>query len=163
MNATLLQDEADVRRLAGAYSHAVMRRDAEAAAAVYTEDGILSAFYGPDIVGRAAVAQALKVSLAPMDFIVQSCTAEVIEVEGDRARSSWSVVEWYRYTGKPELGCCFGVYEDTLVRTTEGWRFTRRRFHPFYRGTVPSEGKSYRTPTLEHGYQFWPPMAGRIG
>lgn len=159
MAADLVRDELAVRQLAAAYSNAVMRRDAAAAAAVYTEDGVLAAFYGPEIVGRAAIRDALQRVNAQLDFIVQSCAAEIVTIDAaaGTARSSWSVTEWMRHRERTELSCCFGIYEDMLVRTAEGWRFVRRRFHPFYRGTVPSEGKLYRAPILEHAY---PSLAG---
>src|SRR3546814_8546714 len=79
-------DELEIQKLAAAYSHAVMRRDGQAAAAVYTEDGILSAFYAPDIIGRQAIAEILTQTLAPIQFIIQSCTAGVINVDGDAAQ-----------------------------------------------------------------------------
>jgi hypothetical protein len=150
-------DESAIRSLAAAYSHAIARRDAAAAAAVYAEDGVLSAFFGPEIVGRDKVEEALRQTLAPLAFIVQTCASGLVEVEGDRARSSWSVIEWLQDTGKTDLGCCFGLYEDQLARRPEGWRFTRRRFHPFYRGTVPSSGKLYRPPeAFANTYAPWP-------
>lgn len=145
-------DQLEVRQLASAYSHAVMKLDASAAAEVYLPDGVLSAFYGPDISGRSAIEEALQRVLEPLDFIVQSCSAEMVEVEGDSARASWTVTEWLRFKGKSELACCFGVYEDSLVRHEGFWRFARRRFQPFYRGSVPSEGKLYRPPEYQHRF-----------
>jgi ketosteroid isomerase-like protein len=139
MNEQLAQDHFAIRQLANAYSHAVMRRDAAAAAEVYLEDGVLSAFYAPDIVGRMAIAGVLHAALEPLDFITQTCAAEMVSVEGDTALATWTVTEWLRFRDRSELACCFGAYEDRLVRMSYGWRFERRRFVPFYRGTVPSE------------------------
>src|SRR3546814_1074732 len=99
-----------------------MGRAGQAPAAVYTEDGILSAFYAPDIIGRQAIAEILTQTLAPIQFIIQSCTAGVINVDGDAAHASWSVTEQLRFRDKEDLSCCFGVYEDRLVRTSDGWR-----------------------------------------
>jgi hypothetical protein len=154
--ADRMQDDLAIRTLTAAYSHAVMRLDAAAAAAVYAEDAVLSAFNFPPLSGRAAIAEGLALTLAPVEFLVQSCSNGMIAVEGDAARASWSVSEWFRMRGKEELGCCFGVYEDSLARLPEGWRFTRRRFHPFYRGTVPSTGKLYERPQLVHDFTPWP-------
>lgn len=151
-----LLDELEIQKLTAAYSHAVMRRDGVAAAAVYTADGVLSAFYAPDIVGRDAIADVLSATLAPLQFIVQTCSAGVVEVEGDTARATWSVTELLRLQDKEELTCCFGAYEDMLARSQAGWRFTRRRFVPFYRGEIPSTGKLYREPSFEHSFDPWP-------
>lgn len=156
MPTTNAHDDTPIRRLAAAYSHAVMRLDPVAAAAVYTEDGVLSAFFGPEIVGRPAIEEAFRQTFAPIKWITQSISAGVVDRVGDTARGSWTVVEWLQNRDQKGLACCFGVYEDQAVLTADGWRFKRRRFHPFYRGTVPSEGKLYRDPEFANEYSPWP-------
>lgn len=135
--------ESEIQRLTATYSQAVMRRDGNAAALTYTADGVLSAFYAPDIVGRQAIADALTSALLPLQFICQVASAGIIDVQGDTATASWTITEHYKFKDREELGCCFGTYEDSLTRYPEGWRFTHRRFIPFYRGTTPSHGKTY--------------------
>jgi len=151
-----LLDELQIQKLAASYSHATLKLDGAAAAAVYTEDGILSAFYYPDVVGRAAIAEALTKTLAPLQFLVQNCGAGMIDIEGDTARASWSVTELLRYKDSEAVSCCFGTYEDQLVRTGEGWRFARRSFIPFYRGSMASTGKLYRDPEFANAFSPWP-------
>lgn len=138
--------EMEIQRLTAAYSHAVMRRDASAAAQTYIEDGVLTAFYAPDIIGRSAIAAVLASALQPLQFICQTASAGVIDVNDGTARATWTITEFYKFKEGDELGCCFGMYEDTLSRCSEGWRFMQRRFTPFYRGTIPSKGKTYRMP-----------------
>jgi uncharacterized protein (TIGR02246 family) len=152
-----LSDEIEINRLIAAYSHAVMRLDAEMSAAVYTEDGILSAFTGPDVVGRAAIAKVLAKVYAPLRFLSQNCGSIVITVDGDSARASSSVAEFVQYKDKDPLSCCFGNYDDELVRTPEGWRFTRRRFNPFFSGTLQSDGTPYSPSATPHLYAPYPP------
>lgn len=144
-----LLDEIEIQRLAAAYSHAVMRLDGVAAAAVYTEDGVLTAFYKPDIVGRAAIAEALTLTLAPLEFLAQTCGAGVIHIDGDSATATWTVTELLKRREDTGLSCCFGSYEDRLVRAPEGWRFAHRRFLPFYRGAIESAGRGYPPPAFE--------------
>jgi SnoaL-like domain len=151
------KDDHAIRNLAANYSHAVAKLDPVAAAATYAEDGVLSAFFGPEFAGRAQLVEVFTQTFATLDFIVQSCSAGMVELQGDRARASWSVSEWYRNKGQVELGCCFGLYEDQLVRGPAGWRFARRRFHPFYRGSSPSTGKLYKRPeAFVNDYAPWP-------
>ena len=152
-----MSDEIAINRVLAAYSHAVMRLDPQRAAAVYTEDGVLSAFNGPDIVGRAAIEAAFVANFTPVRFLIQNCGASVIEVDGDQARVSSSVSEMLQMKGKDQLSCCFGNYDDELVRTADGWRFARRRFNPFYRGYLQSDGKQYADPAAPHNYMPWPP------
>jgi ketosteroid isomerase-like protein len=154
-------DEHDIVQLANAYSHAVMRRDGRMAAQVYAEDGQLSAFGRPPIVGRAALEAAFIATFSPLAFITQSCVAQIMQVEGDRATASFAVNEFFRPQSQDSgLTCCFGVYEDELTRTPQGWRFAKRRFSPFFRGTAAMEGKLYTQPTFETELGAWPMFGG---
>ncbi|KSQ25004.1 nuclear transport factor 2 family protein [Pseudomonas aeruginosa] len=155
-NTQRLIDESNIQKLTAAYSHAIMRLDATAAAATYAEHGVLSAFYAPEIIGRQAIAETLATTLAPIQFICQTASSGVIDVEGDRARASWTITELLRFRDKEELACCFGLYEDVLQRCPGGWHFVSRRFVPFYRGSIPSTGKLYREPSFQHDYAPWP-------
>jgi ketosteroid isomerase-like protein len=152
-----LSDEIEINRLLAAYSHAVMRLDPVGSAAVYIEDGVLSAFNGPDIVGRATIEATFVKVFAPVRFLIQNCGSCVIEVDGDRARASSSVSELLQNKGKDQVSCCFGNYDDDLVRTADGWRFAKRRFNPFYRGDLQSDGKQFADPAAPHTYATWPP------
>lgn len=146
-----------MQRIAAAYSHAVMRLDATAAAATYAEDGVLAAFYKPEIVGREAIRSALAITFAPIAFLAQTCGAGIIKIEGDMAHATWTVTELLRFREGDGLACCFGSYDDDLVRTVEGWRFAQRRFLPFFRGTFAAEGRSYDAPDLQALPAIWPP------
>lgn len=152
-----LRDEIEINRLIAAYSHAVMRLDAGASAAVYTEDGVLSAFSGPDVVGRDKIERMLGKVYAPLRFLSQNCGSVVIEVDGDSARVSSSVAEFVQYKDKNPLSCCFGNYDDSLVRTDAGWRFTRRRFNPFFSGTLQSDGTAFPPSATPHLFAPFPP------
>lgn len=149
-----MSDVDAINVLAARYSDAASRLDGVAAAGVYAEDGVLMAFSGPPIVGRPAIEAALSLTLAPLDFLSQQCTGGMITVgvdgNNDRAVARWNVQEWTRKNGEDQLSCCFGIYEDELVRTAAGWRFSRRRFHPFYRGRVEGKGRLYDRPVIEH-------------
>lgn len=151
-----LRDEIEIQRLAAAYSHAVMRLDAVAAAAVYAEDGMLTAFHKDSIVGRVAIGHALERTFAPLAFLAQTCGAGIIVVEDDRASATWTVSEFLRVKDEDAISCCIGSYDDTLVRTAQGWRFAHRRFLPFYRGPL-SGGRSYPHPEWARGLGNWPP------
>jgi ketosteroid isomerase-like protein len=152
-----LTNEIEITRLIAAYSHAVMRLDAAGSAAVYTEDGVLSAFSGPDVVGREKIERMLGKVYAPLRFLSQNCGSIVVDVEGDTARASSSVSEFVQYKDKDLLSCCFGNYDDNLVRTSEGWRFARRRFNPFFSGTLRSEGTPFAPSLTPHLYAPYPP------
>ena len=152
-----LLDEQAIHRLVAASSHAVMRLDGVAASQVYTEDGVLSAFNGPEIRGREAIAAAFVATFAPIRSIVQTCAAGVIDITGDTARASWSVTELLHNKDKEHLSFCLGNYDDQLVRTADGWHFAYRRFNPFYRGSVETTARQYDITVPPHLYAPWPP------
>lgn len=154
-----LLDEIEIQRLAAAYSHAAMRLDGAAAAATYAEDGVLTAFYKSPIVGRAAIAEALTLTLAPLAFLNQTCGAGVIDVAGDGATARWTVTELLRRHDEESLSCCFGSYEDRLVRTADGWRFAARTFLPFFRGRIAGEGRAYPDPAFTGPVGPPPPLS----
>jgi uncharacterized protein (TIGR02246 family) len=149
-------DELEIQALAASYSDAVRRGDAEQAAATYAEDGVLMAFAGPEIVGRPAIAQALARVLSPMSFVMQTCAGGLIQVDGDRATARWPVTEWMNRRDTDEIRVMLGVYEDVVVRTPQGWRFARRRFHPFYAGDPGGGGKVHARPQWEQTFSRAP-------
>jgi uncharacterized protein (TIGR02246 family) len=149
-------DELEIQALADSYSDAVRRGDAEQAAATYADDGVLMAFTGPEIVGRPAIAKALARVLSPMTFVMQTCAGGIIQVDGDRATARWSVTEWMNRRDTDEVRVMLGVYEDLIVRTPQGWRFARRRFHPFYGGEPSGGGKVHPTPEWEQVFSRAP-------
>ncbi len=139
-----------ITALAARYSDAASRLDGVAAAAVYAEDGVLKGFDFPEVVGRAAIGKVLGATLARLTFLSQQCTGGLVTVTGDTARARWNVQEWNQVRGEDKLDCCFGIYEDELVRTAAGWRFSRRRFHPQWRGRLEAAGTLYDPVKLEH-------------
>lgn len=52
----------------------------------------------------------------------------MIDVTGDEATARSGIREGGKYKGKAESVEYLGIYADTLVRTAEGWKFTRRVF-----------------------------------
>jgi uncharacterized protein (TIGR02246 family) len=147
-----LIDESEIRALAARYSDHVRRADGKGAAETYADDGVLMAFSGPEIVGRAAVAEALTRVLPPTTHVMQTCEGGLIEVDGDTAKARWSVTEWIMNKENQEVRVSLGVYEDHLVRTPEGWRFKRRRFHPLYAGDPSGGGRVRKDPEMEHSF-----------
>ena len=109
--------------------------DWEAVAALYTEDGRMSRPTAPDefISGRAAILQAFR-SRPPRAsrHIVANI---LVTLEGDARALATSQIVLYTGSaaddgGLPALSASsplIGSWEDTLVMTTDGWRFFERR------------------------------------
>jgi ketosteroid isomerase-like protein len=122
-----LADEAAIRRLVATYSDAVAHRDADRAASIYAEDGVVS-IMGNALHGRAAIAEGMRQSFSAFSLIQMIAHGGLIDVHGDTARGRWPTIELTVKEGDQALSCIFGRYEDELVRLPEGWRFRKRTF-----------------------------------
>jgi hypothetical protein len=102
--------------------------DDRAFAELFAEDGVFDASAGP-IVGRQAIEARCK-KFHPFGFhLVMN---PVIAVDGDTATASWSaLVPSITVDGAALLVA--GRYEEELVRTADGWRYARVRFHAAFR------------------------------
>jgi len=141
-------DELAIRQLTAAYSDAVNRGNVEDMAATYAEDGVLSAFGAPDVVGRTEILATFTQMYSDYRWIFQMTHSGTVEIDKEEAWCRWWVSEQSQNnSGK---GAEFlGVYQDHVVRTKEGWRFARRLLQGVYLGRRPLEGKIFDTPSIE--------------
>ena len=95
--------------------------------ATFVEDGIWEV-QGNAIQGHANIQPAMAGFLTQMDYFMQSASASVIEVMGDRATARTTIRECGKFAGRDEALEVLGGYVDDLVRTPDGWKFTRRKF-----------------------------------
>jgi len=150
MNASCQQanDDLAIRQLTAAYSDAVNRGQPSEMAATYADDGILSAFGAPDIVGRDAIEKAFITMNSQYQWIFQMTHSGTIEIDGDEAWCRWWVSEQSLNVkgGGAEF---LGVYQDHVVRTEQGWRFGRRLLQGIYLGRRDFNGKLFDSPTIE--------------
>lgn len=116
----VLQDIEDIRRLLASYCFAIDARDADTWANLFTEDGIFHYALGEPISGRAALRAFIAVVPDDRHHLTMN---EIIDVDGDTA-----TVKAYALVTResPPIISAVGEYEDSLSRTSEGWRFARR-------------------------------------
>lgn len=114
-----------IRMLADRYSDAANRMDAHDMASVYAEDAELVSFEHR-FHGRAAIEKVFGETISLMDFMNQVCSGAVIEIDGDRATARWTVTEFTKRRALDKLELFLGGYVDELVRTPEGWLFSKR-------------------------------------
>jgi 3-phenylpropionate/cinnamic acid dioxygenase small subunit len=109
--------------------------DWDALAALYTEDGRMNRPTAPDefVSGRSAILAAFR--SRPQRISRHMVANVLVTLEGDaRARATSQILLFTGRTaddgGLPLLSSApplVGTYDDTLVRTTAGWRFAERR------------------------------------
>jgi len=149
------EDELSIQRLVAIYSDAVTCRDPDAAAAVFTEDAVLSAFGGPDVSGRTAIRDALagRSRRATGDanrdeppepgFSMQFTRMIAVDMDGSDAVGRSYYFEMSRGPDRDSAGrFSTGINEDRYALTPEGWRIARRRIMRTYVGDASLPGKT---------------------
>lgn len=133
-----LEDQHAIQRTLNAYSQATSAGEWEAAIATYRPDGAWEVPHLPlRVAGHAALRETMAMLGGAMDYVVQLNSPAVIEIDGDTARARSAIRECGKTAGKDEGFEYFGLYEDDLVRTPEGWRFERRVFRAVGSHTFP--------------------------
>jgi hypothetical protein len=132
-------DRMAIDDLHGRYLVALNWLDSETLASLFTDDGVLdwagNVAQGRDVIRRSVIAMqgdfsrkepAARAGL-PNPSARHFITNKIIDIEGDRAHSLafWIDLDEEKRRRWPDVGA-FGHYDDTLVRTEEGWRFSRR-------------------------------------
>lgn len=137
-------DQERIRNLIGSFTDAVNRLDTAAFEAVWTPEAtwIIDPPTGVTITdSREAIAAGMGEALPALwSSFIQSVNGAAISVEGDRATARVYVAEIgiHRDRG-PERN--LGVYDDTLERTADGWRFGLRHYHYLHIDNSPITGQ----------------------
>jgi AcrR family transcriptional regulator len=120
--------DAALRQLVAQYSDAVIRRDAEAFGASWTDDGEWDRANGEPVVGRAQIVAEFESIVRPLSWIVQNpgvCVFEVDETTGTGTGRVTFDERFQRRRGGP--GTLLATYHDDYRRDGGQWRFARRR------------------------------------
>lgn len=113
-----------IRDLARRYAHCIWRRDADAAAALFADDGTMDTGERPPLVGPEAIRDAYRAILPESDFL-PFVHDHLIELHGDRAIGTCHLDLRMTRDGRRHLGA--GCYEDHYVRVGDCWKFASRR------------------------------------
>ena len=124
-----LVDRTRIRELTARYNRAFDDGDAEAFAATFTPDGVMEVTGSFEVRGHEGLAQMCR--RIPYGIVHVTVDA-IVEVDGDRAMQDVTVMVLQR--PKPDAGPDerisrldrSGRYRDELVRTPDGWRFSKR-------------------------------------
>lgn len=122
-----MSDEAAIQQVINRYTDGCNRRDWPQVMATFAEDGVWEV-QGNAICGHANIQPAMAGFLVQMDYFIQTASASVIEVAGNRASARTTIRECGKFAGRNEALEVLGFYADELVRTEQGWQFARRTF-----------------------------------
>ena len=119
----ILLAEREIERMIVAYAAANDAGAWDAVAAAYVEDGRMSRPTAPDdfIAGRTAILAAFK---ARPPRTTRHIVANIMVEIADETATASSQIMLFAAVGQPPL---VGSYQDKLLKTKDGWRFTERR------------------------------------
>lgn len=139
-------DRVEIEALRGEFTDAVMMRDYDRVASLFTPDG---EWRMPDIpaemCGREQIRDWGRRVPDFVDFLVQNTHPGMILLDGDTASGRAYMSEVGRgHDGRSALN--YAIYHDRYRRTPEGWKFTERVYEIRYldesplTGSVPPRG-----------------------
>jgi len=139
-----MSDRVEIEALRGEFTDAVMMRDYDRVASLFTPDGALRMPDVPaDLAGREEIRAWGERVPALVDYLVQTTHPGTIRLDGDTASGRVYMHELGRARdGRPELN--YTIYHDRYQRTGDGWKFTERVYEVWYHDTTPLAGSAAR-------------------
>ncbi len=120
-----VEDRLAIRELVESYNDAVMRLDAEAWAANWTDDAIWSLPGMGDVTGKATFVPMWQQMMASFSFVGFFASAGPIVVSGKTAHATWYQQEFLHGKDGTKRGIT-GRYEDDYVKRDGRWLFQKR-------------------------------------
>ena len=133
-------DRVEIEALRGEFTDAVMQRDYDRLASLFTPDGALRMPNIPaDLAGQEQIRAWGRRVPDFVDFLVQNTHPGSIQLDGDAASGRAYMHEVGRARdGRSELN--YAIYHDRYLRTSDGWKFTERVYEVRYQDTAPPTG-----------------------
>ncbi len=120
--------------------------DADALAALFTEDAIWDGETLGRAVGRDGIRQFFRGSSQRMAFAIHHIVSPIIEVTGDTATGSWYLFQACTYRDGNQAVWGAATYNDRYVREADGWKF--QHVHITSHFWTPFEEGWARTPFI---------------
>jgi len=135
-----IADRVEIEALRGEFTDAVMMRDYDRVASLFTTDGALRIPDIPlDLTGREQIRAWGDGVPTVVDFLVQTTHAGTIRLDGHTASGRAYIQELVR-ARDDRSGLNFAIYHDRYQRTGDGWKFTERVYEIRYLDTTPLAG-----------------------
>ncbi|MDQ0874333.1 uncharacterized protein (TIGR02246 family) [Paenibacillus sp. V4I3] len=134
-------DRFEIEALRGEFTDAVMMRDPDRLASLFTEDGVWRISQVVEFVSREQIRAGSKQLQSQWDYFVQTTHPGTIQLEGDTAVGRAYISELARLRDG-RSGLNYAVYHDRYQRTEDGWKFAERVYEVRYLDTTPLSGSS---------------------
>ncbi|MGH3157664.1 MAG: YybH family protein [Streptosporangiaceae bacterium] len=135
-----IADRAEIEALRGELTDAVMMRDFDRGASLFTPDGVvLMPDIGVRLAGREQIRALGEMLQGQLDYFVQTTHPGTIKLAGDTAAGRAYMSEIMRFRdGRSELN--YGIYHDRYRRTADGRKFSERVYEVRYLDHSPLAG-----------------------
>ena len=139
-----IADRVEIEALRGEFTDAVMMRDYDRAASLFTPGGALRMPNVPaELEGQEQIRAWGQRVPEFVDFLVQTTHPGVIQLDGDTASGRAYMHEVLRTRdGHSEVN--YAIYHDRYQRTADGWKFTERVYEIRYLDATPVAGSPPR-------------------
>jgi ketosteroid isomerase-like protein len=137
-----IADRVEIEALRGEFNDAVMMRDDNRFASLFTEDGTWRIPYiNTELVGRERIRAGIERMQGLCDYFIQTTHPGTVELDGDTAVGRSYVSELgHMRNGRSELN--YAVYRDRYQRSPDGWKFRERVYEIGYLDTTPLPGSA---------------------
>ncbi len=116
------QDYFEIQQLYARYNNAIDSGDAEGWASTFTPDGVFNTFSGHD-----ALVGFIKTWREKLNGATRRHWNNNLQITGNAKEASASVyLMLVDFSTKPPSILMSGSYSDSLIKTKDGWRFTKR-------------------------------------
>jgi ketosteroid isomerase-like protein len=137
-----IADRVEIEALRGEVTDAIMMRDFDRAASLFTPDGVVRVPHiGAEAAGREKIRAGADRLQGLWDYFVQTTHPGMIRLDGDTATGRAYISElMHGHDGRSELN--YAVYHDRYRRTPDGWKFTERVYEVRYLDHSPLAGSA---------------------
>ena len=116
------QDYFEIQQLYARYNIAIDNGDGEAWAATFTPDGAFNTMVGHD-----ALVNFVKMWREKLNGAARKHWNNNLQISGDsKAANAYVYLMLVDFSTKPASIVTTGTYTDSLIKTKDGWRFTKR-------------------------------------
>jgi ketosteroid isomerase-like protein len=137
-----IADRVEIEALRAEFTDAVMMRDYDRLAALFTPDAALRMPNVPaEALSRAEIRAGVERLQGRCDFFVQNTHPGALRVDGDTASGRAFMSEVIRLSD----GLCslnYAIYHDRYQRTADGWKFSERVYEVRYEDSTPLAGEA---------------------
>lgn len=139
-----IADRVQIEALRGEAADAVMMRDYDRAAALFTDDAVVRVPHiGGEATGREQIRAGAQRLWPLLDCFVQNTHLGTIHLGGNTASGRAHICELIRFRdGRSELD--YAIYHGRYRRTPDGWKFIERVFEIRYLDHSPLAGSALR-------------------